>query len=148
MQHATFNADDLPVTSYASRLHPPTLYIELHITISRLLPTVFLDGTSLRIVGSTAHCIPRPYLSQGALTRRITAPICSHLPHQPPPTAALLCLIATRYYRTMPSPTTPYSKPSQPAQVGRSRSDVSLMRDKNGCITCRVRQKVSILCPI
>ncbi|CAE6500677.1 unnamed protein product [Rhizoctonia solani] len=33
---------------------------------------------------------------------------------------------------------TPYAKP---AQVGRSRSDVSLMRDKNGCITCRVRQK-------
>ncbi|CUA70121.1 hypothetical protein RSOLAG22IIIB_00467 [Rhizoctonia solani] len=36
------------------------------------------------------------------------------------------------------SSATPYAKP---AQVGRSRSDVSLMRDKNGCITCRVRQK-------
>ncbi|CAE6390214.1 unnamed protein product [Rhizoctonia solani] len=38
----------------------------------------------------------------------------------------------------MPSSSTPYAKT---AQVGRSRSDVSLMRDKNGCITCRVRQK-------
>lgn len=65
MQHATFNADDLPVTSYASRLHPTTLYIELHITISRLLPTVFLDGTSLRIVGSTAHCTPSILKSRG-----------------------------------------------------------------------------------
>ncbi|EUC57847.1 hypothetical protein RSOL_231670 [Rhizoctonia solani AG-3 Rhs1AP] len=36
------------------------------------------------------------------------------------------------------SSATPYAKS---AQVGRSRSDVSLMRDKNGCITCRVRQK-------
>ncbi|CAE7084672.1 unnamed protein product [Rhizoctonia solani] len=42
----------------------------------------------------------------------------------------------------MPSPSaTPYAKPTQ---VGRSRSDVSLMRDKNGCITCRVRQKVGV----
>ncbi|ELU45743.1 fungal zn(2)-Cys(6) binuclear cluster domain-containing protein [Rhizoctonia solani AG-1 IA] len=38
----------------------------------------------------------------------------------------------------MPSSSTPYAKT---VQVGRSRSDVSLMRDKNGCITCRVRQK-------
>ncbi|CAE6523626.1 unnamed protein product [Rhizoctonia solani] len=37
----------------------------------------------------------------------------------------------------MPSPSAPYAR----SQVGRSRSDVSLMRDKNGCITCRVRQK-------
>ncbi|CAE6495382.1 unnamed protein product [Rhizoctonia solani] len=34
----------------------------------------------------------------------------------------------------MPSTSTPYDRS---AQVGRSRSDVSLMRDKNGCITCR-----------
>ncbi|CAE6401383.1 unnamed protein product [Rhizoctonia solani] len=34
---------------------------------------------------------------------------------------------------------TPISK--TPYQVGRSKADVSLMRDKNGCITCRVRQK-------
>ncbi|KAG8733063.1 hypothetical protein FRC11_008944, partial [Ceratobasidium sp. 423] len=38
----------------------------------------------------------------------------------------------------MPSSFTPYAKRPQ---VGRSKSDVSLMRDKNGCITCRVRQK-------
>ncbi|KAH7343712.1 hypothetical protein B0J17DRAFT_187951 [Rhizoctonia solani] len=38
----------------------------------------------------------------------------------------------------MPAASTPYDRP---AQVGRSRPDVSLMRDKNGCITCRVRQK-------
>ncbi|KAJ1308733.1 hypothetical protein OPQ81_004424 [Rhizoctonia solani] len=43
------------------------------------------------------------------------------------------------YLHTMPSSSSaPYAKPTQ---VGRSRSDVSLMRDKNGCITCRVRQK-------
>ena len=40
----------------------------------------------------------------------------------------------------MPAFTTHNPRPSQ-AQLGRSRSDVSLMRDKNGCITCRVRQK-------
>ncbi|KAG8722477.1 hypothetical protein FRC08_001532 [Ceratobasidium sp. 394] len=40
----------------------------------------------------------------------------------------------------MPS-SSPYAKPS--ASVGRSKSDASLMRDKTGCITCRVRQKVS-----
>ncbi|QRV72484.1 Fungal Zn(2)-Cys(6) binuclear cluster domain [Ceratobasidium sp. AG-Ba] len=38
----------------------------------------------------------------------------------------------------MPS-STPYAKPS--GAVGRSKSDTALMRDKSGCITCRVRQK-------
>ncbi|KAF8607939.1 hypothetical protein BDV93DRAFT_284019 [Ceratobasidium sp. AG-I] len=38
----------------------------------------------------------------------------------------------------MPSSATPYAKP---ASVSRSKSESSLNRDKNGCITCRVRQK-------
>ncbi|KAG9128352.1 hypothetical protein FRC07_000465 [Ceratobasidium sp. 392] len=38
----------------------------------------------------------------------------------------------------MPS-TSPYAKPS--TSTGRSKADSSLMRDKTGCITCRVRQK-------